>query len=137
MVNPAGHNPMRWDCAKAGCFNEKCRPKIEVFAACFPGAISFGDVDGLVEYQGFGLLLEWKPPHARMRTGQLRAHKNLSETGLITVFEVRGWAETMEVQCLSTWYKGKKSEPIPCNLEELKQHVRAWAEWAELMRWAP
>jgi len=52
---------MRWDCEKQGCFNLKKRPKIELFADCFPGAISFGDVDGRVEYKGRFLELEWKP----------------------------------------------------------------------------
>ena len=48
-----GYNPMRWDCEKSGCFNVKCRPKIEVFAECFPGRINFGDMDGRVELGGY------------------------------------------------------------------------------------
>ena len=55
-----GYNPLRWDCEKRGCFNIKRRPKIEVFHKCFPGNINFGDVDGIVEINGRGLMLEWK-----------------------------------------------------------------------------
>ena len=44
MTTANGANPLRWDCAKRGCFNEKKRPKIEVFAECFPGRISFGKI---------------------------------------------------------------------------------------------
>ena len=50
-----GYNPLRWDCQKQGCFNKKKRPKIEEFAECLPGKISFGDIDGI------GALLLGKP----------------------------------------------------------------------------
>jgi hypothetical protein len=52
-----GYNPMRWNCEKDGCFNVKCRPKIEQFADCFPGRIAVSDIDGIVEINGrLGLL---------------------------------------------------------------------------------
>ena len=35
-----GYNPMRWDCERDGCFNVLRRPKIEVFADCFPRRIN-------------------------------------------------------------------------------------------------
>ena len=40
MMEANGYNPLRWDCERQGCFNLKRRPKIEVFADCFPGRIS-------------------------------------------------------------------------------------------------
>jgi len=57
MISANGYNPLRWDCQKRGCFNLKRRPKIEIFAECFPGRINFGDVDGIVEINGNALLL--------------------------------------------------------------------------------
>ena len=33
-----GYNPLRWDCEKSGCFNIKCRPKLEQFAGVFEEA---------------------------------------------------------------------------------------------------
>ncbi|MAG24660.1 hypothetical protein CMI47_03685 [Candidatus Pacearchaeota archaeon] len=66
-----GFNPMRWDCQTQGCFNKKCRPKIEVFAECFPRRINFGDVDGSIEINGYELKLEWKNTgHADIKGGQ-------------------------------------------------------------------
>ena len=68
--NPAGFNPLRWDCDHQGCFNKLKRPKIEVFADCFPGRINFGDVDGIVEINGYLLILEWKPERIELSRGQ-------------------------------------------------------------------
>jgi hypothetical protein len=52
MTAALGYNPLRLDCAAQGCFNLKRRSNIELFADCFPGRISFGDVDGIVEIGG-------------------------------------------------------------------------------------
>ena len=62
-----GYNPLRWDCLRRGCFNLKRRPKIEVFADCFPGRINFGDVDGIVEISGNALLLDGKAKRTSCR----------------------------------------------------------------------
>ena len=68
-MKPLGFNPMRWDCDTDGCFNVKRRPKIEMFADCFPRRINFGDVDGLVEIGGRFCLLEWKGQGGALRRG--------------------------------------------------------------------
>lgn len=46
MSDSNGYNPMRWDC-KGGenCYNLKMRPKVEVFAECFPGKVGMTDVE--------------------------------------------------------------------------------------------
>ena len=49
---------MRWDCSASGCFNVKRRPKVEQFADALPGRVSFGDVDGIVEINGWFLMIE-------------------------------------------------------------------------------
>jgi hypothetical protein len=84
-MKPDGYNPLRWDCEKQGCFNKKCRPKIEIFADCFPRRINFGDVDGLVEINGKGLLLEWKSVLKDIPTGQKIAYQKLTQGGSLTV----------------------------------------------------
>lgn len=36
-INKApGYNELRYNCETQGCFNIKKRPKIEIFAECFP-----------------------------------------------------------------------------------------------------
>ena len=47
-----GSNPMRWDCTSRGCFNQLRRPKIERFAACFPGRIAMSDIDATIHGGG-------------------------------------------------------------------------------------
>ena len=61
--------PMIWDCNKDGCFNEKMRLDFGVFYDCFPGKISFTDVDGIVEINKVALMLEWKSGKAIVYPG--------------------------------------------------------------------
>lgn len=122
---------MRWDCEKQGCFNIKRRPKIEVFYDCFPGNISFGDVDGIVEINGHGLMLEWKTDTKKPTMGQRIMYERLTRNKLITVFLVVGNAETMEISHLGIFYEGKQSELINSNLEEVKLKIKNWVSWAK------
>ena len=55
MIRADGYNPLRWDCERQGCFNLKRRPKIEVFADCFPGR-EIVPVDCLELVWGLGTL---------------------------------------------------------------------------------
>lgn len=126
-----GSNPMRWDCKKRGCFNIKRRPKIEVFCDCFPGNISFGDVDGIVEINGRGLMLEWKTDTNKPTTGQRIMYERLTKSELITVLLVVGNAKTMEVSQMGTFYKGKQSNLEQANLNDVKNKIRNWVKWAK------
>ena len=125
-----GFNPMRWDCEKRGCFNVKRRPKIEVFAGCFPGKISFGDIDGIVEINGFALLLEWKSDCNSLPIGQRIMYSRITKDGKISVIIVNGNAETMEIQSVAFYFKGKWIEHRQCDLDGLKEHVKKWSEKA-------
>ena len=128
---PDGFNPLRWDCDVRGCFNKKKRPKIELFADCFPGRINFSDVDGIVELNGHGLMVEWKEPGAPIPRGQSIMYTNLTRNAPLTVFVVYGNAETMEVSGVCRYVGGVCSEWHPCDLHRLKGAVWRWAQRAQ------
>lgn len=124
-----GYNPMRWDCFKQGCFNQVRRPKIEIFAECFPGRISFGDIDGIVEINGKALMLEWKSSDGPLPTGQRIMFERLSKKD-ISVFVVFGDAESMEVHKLMQFTNGRQGGWENINLDGLKKRISEWAESA-------
>ena len=137
MYNP---NKMRWICyrkesnglivEKNGCFNIKCRPKIEIFSDCFPGNINFGDIDGMVEINGFGLLLEWKSLKPILKVAQEIMYKKLTKTGLISVIAVFGDAEMMVVKKHCWFRMGKCSEGwVESNLDKTKDEIKAWVKY--------
>jgi hypothetical protein len=130
MTPANGFNPLRWDCARRGCFNLKRRPKIELFADCFPGRISFGDVDGIVEVGGNALLLEWKSEPRELPRGQRILYGRLTQTGACSVVIVVGDAETMAVDAVSRIYAGHQSPYEPADLDLVKRELTAWSDWA-------
>ena len=129
-MNPTGYNPMRWDCAKRGCFNQLRRPKIEVFADCFPGRGSFGDVDGLIEIAGSGLLLEWKSQAMPLPTGQRIMYERLTKHNLYALIVI-GDPETMAVEGYAYYSLGRRHPDVgyvPANLDSIKCWISAWVE---------
>lgn len=128
-ISRAGFNAMRWDCEKSGCFNVKRRPKIEVFTECFPRKINFGDVDGLVELNGFFCMLEWKGDGGAIRTGQRMTYERFTRTKGNIVFVVKGDAETMRVEGYSTFWKGSAQKYREATLGNVKAGVHRWALW--------
>ena len=129
MPHDHGANPMRWDCAKQGCFNRVKRPKIEIFADCLPGRIAFSDVDAIVEINGNLLLLEWKD-HQEISRGQRILFERMTRLCPATVLIVEGDAETMEVVSIRTVWKGNIEKPAPANVELLRWYIRDWADYA-------
>jgi len=132
-----GYNPMRWVCQMQGCYNLKKRPKIEVFADCFPGLINFGDVDALVELNGHYLLLEWKPSPVELSTGQALVYERLPDR--FSAILVAGDAETMEVTHMA-WARNGRIEPwVTSNLHELQYLIFQWAALyrSPWHRWTP
>ncbi|HEB09834.1 MAG TPA: hypothetical protein ENI06_01315 [Spirochaetales bacterium] len=126
--NPSGFNPMRWDCEKRGCFNIKRRPKIEEFAGCFPGQISFGDVDGIVEINGKGLMLEWKTSNGKLPMGQRIMYERLSKSGLMTIIVIVGNAETMECSEFAFFHLGRFHGFKKGDLSKIKEVIKAWVK---------
>ncbi len=130
MTAANGFNPMRYDCEKSGCFNHKRRPKIEVFSDCFPGKISFGDVDAEVEINGYSLRLEWKSHTGDLPRGQSIMFERKTRYGIDTVICVCGDAETMAVSQIGMFWQGRWNGWQNADLEHLKQRIEGWATWA-------
>jgi hypothetical protein len=131
MAQPLGYNPLRWDCERQGCFNKLKRPKIEVFAGCFPGRINFGDVDGVVEINGHFLYLEWKPSTTALPTGQRILIEKRTRDGVSTYLIVAGNAETMEVEKYAVAWKGKIGEWEDATLDDVKERIKSWTAMAQ------
>lgn len=122
---------MRWSCDEKGCFNQMKRPKIEMFADCFPGKISFGDVDARVEINGFFLELEWKSQRGPIPAGQKIAFDRLTSRGDYTVFVVAGDAETMKVEAVQILRPDVPPKWRDCDFPQLHDYVTRWAAWAK------
>lgn len=127
-----GYNPIRWPCAKWGCFNVKCRPKIEIFSECFPGSINFGDVDGLVERKGYLCFLEWKGAGGSLKDGQRILFENITRKKGDVAFVVDGDPETMEVWGFSIYWDGIVYQSIDGEgMERLKLYLTNWVKWVD------
>ena len=120
---------MQWDCKRQGCFNQKKRPKIELFADCLPGRIAFSDVDAMVEIGGNLLFLEWKS-HTDIPMGQRILFHRLTEFSPASVLIVEGNAETMEVESIRIVKAGEFGEVFPADIEILKNLIQQWSDWA-------
>lgn len=127
---------MRWDCATCGCFNQKLRPKIELFAEFLPGNTSFGDVDGLHEYNGRFLLLEWKthrdedlPPPAIL-TGQDRTYRQFTSRlqDDAVVICAAGDAESMDVLWSKRYLRGGRTGWTRSTFVEVGEMMRRFCE---------
>jgi hypothetical protein len=129
MSHDHGANPLRWDCDTQGCFNQKKRPKIEVFADCLPGRIAFTDIDAITEIGGNLLLLEWKD-HTELKRGQRILFERLTRVCPAAVLVVEGDAEQMTVISIRTVWRGVVSPPEAATLDGLRQEIHKWAQWA-------
>jgi hypothetical protein len=130
-MNANGCNPLRWDCSKRGCYSEQNRPKIEIFADCFPGRINFGDVDaGIVEINSRALYLEWKGSAVDIPKGQDIMFRNLSKTGLLTIVTVAGNAQSMDISAVGWYISGEFSGWQEAGVDRVKRLFSAWAKRA-------
>jgi hypothetical protein len=124
-----GYNPMHWNCEKQGCFNKKKRPKIEMFAECLPGRIAFSDIDAAVEVEGNFLFLEFKD-HDNIPKGQRIFFSRLTRLAPATVLVIEADVETMFVSGMIRIFDGKINPQIFINLDDLKQEIKDWSQWA-------
>ncbi|MBC7353259.1 MAG: hypothetical protein H5U08_12930 [Thermogutta sp.] len=129
MWRDNGANPLRWDCTKQGCFNQKKRPKIELFADCLPGRIAFTDIDAITEINGHLLVLEWKD-HTELPKGQRILFERLTLGCPATVLVIEGDAEQMSVVSIRMVWRGVIWPPEPADLDRLRREIQAWARWA-------
>ncbi len=126
-----GYNEMQWNCENRGCFNLKCRPKIELFSDCFPNKISFGDIDGIVEISSNSLMIEWKSNKYSFKTAQDIMYKRLTKNEKFTVFLIVGNAETMEISHMGMYVSGKFLGLKPANFDYVHRYIERWAKWAK------
>lgn len=133
----AGYNPLRWNCDQRGCFNKKKRPKIEEFSDCFPGRISFGDVDARVEINGQFLELEWKGQRGPIPVGQKLTFDRLIKRGDYTVFVIAGDAESMEIEAVQILRPDTNPRWREMDFTRLHKLVARWASWAAEQKKAP
>jgi hypothetical protein len=133
-----GANPMRWDCNRGGngrnCFNLWKRPKLAVFAGCFPGRINFGDIDGCAEIGRALALLEWKSAGALLQTAQSIMLRNITLDMASIAFVVEGCAKEMHVERWRICWRGKFGPWMDGGLDALKSRIQKWADWAEWRR---
>ena len=121
-------NAMRWQCSRDGCFNEKRRPKIEVFHDCFTGGVNFGDVDGEVELGGKFLQLEWKGEGGSIKTGQRRKFEAYTRNDGWAVIVIEGDAATMWVTRYCLFWKGSQTPWRDAALDDVKVVIRRWVD---------
>lgn len=128
-----GTNPLRWDCVSRGCFNQFCRPKIERFAACFPGRIAMSDIDATVEVNGHFVFLEMKSHQGDIPLGQRLYFQRLTRLSpRISVIILHGDAETMQCEAIRWIYNGQVSGWQPTTLDEVLSLLNKFATWAQV-----
>ena len=128
-----GTNPLRWDCASRGCFTQFCRPKIERFAACFPGRIAMSDIDATVEVNGHFVFLEMKSHQGDIPLGQRLYFQRLTRLSpRISVMILHGDAETMQCEAIRWIYNGQVSGWQPTTLDEVLRLLNKFATWAQV-----
>jgi len=132
-MSSAGYNPLRWKCEQLGCFNKVARPKIEIFAECFPRRIAMGDMDGYVEIGGKFLIMEWKHTgHESLEEGQRRAFDAFlrAPNRMFTILCICGDAHRMQVSS-AMYYAGIGSAWKPRDMEWCRRFISSWASWAD------
>ena len=128
-----GTNPQRWDCTSRGCFNLLCRPKIERFAACFPGRIAMSDIDATVEVNGHFVFLEMKSHQGDIPRGQRIYFERLTRLSpRISVMILCGDAETMQCEAIRWIYNGELSDWQPATLDDVIRLLNNFASWAQV-----
>lgn len=121
---------LRWNCQQRNeCFVIKKHVKLEVFDDCFEHGIQTCDIDGITEIGGHALIQEWKDPAVAVATdGQDIMFTNLTKINHIVAVVVYGDAETMIVDSIDVYQKGKSTGRKNCDLDELKRRIVEWAK---------
>ena len=126
-----GYNPMRYDCAKAGCFNVLRRPKIEQFASVLPGRIAMSDIDATVEVNGRFLFLEMKSFEGPIPLGQRIYFARLTRVSpRIVVLVLCGDAPTMASTSMLYIYEGRVYDWQPATIDTVKAAIADFSSWA-------
>jgi hypothetical protein len=135
---------MRWTCSRNGCWKDKNQLKFDVFNGCFPKpSINFSDIDGIVEWKGHFLLIEWKyQPIDRLEQGQFLTFQRFSRIMIAgrrigTVWVIAGDAEQMNPTHIQEWQNGQPGQWQPCDLHGLRDKITAWFEYVDSGQFLP
>jgi len=121
--------PMRYNCAKQGCFNVKNRPDFGVFADCFPGKISMMDIDAAVEVNNRFLFVEFKPVEfQKLARGQELFFERLAQDRRNTVVIAAGDVETMQFSRCMTIEDGQFRNWRDTSTDMMRARMKQWAD---------
>lgn len=126
-----GYNPLHWNCLTQGCFNYYCRPRLEMFAHCFPGKICMSDIDGICEINKHFLLLEWKTQFKPLPQGQKILFERISKAGKFTVLVLVGNVQDMKPHHLQWFHNGHSSKMFSTDAEYVENFITRWANMAK------
>lgn len=92
------------------------------FHDCFPSdKMSLSDIDGIMERNGYFLIIETKRPNVKIPTGQWILLRTLSKHENITVMIVWGHKN----QPIALQFVGQK-EQIRIDLQGMKKYIKEW-----------
>lgn len=91
------------------------------FNDCFGGKIQMGDIDGMVERNGYFLMVETKRPGVKLNTGQSIMFEAFARMPNCTVIVI--WGETNKPSQLQ--YVGDATIHI-ASIEVVKKHLADW-----------
>lgn len=130
MQPNAGFKPLKWNCETDGCFNAANRLDFSAFYSSLPGKMSFTDADGLAEYCGNGLLMEWKSTSSPLPTGQAIAYERLTRGKILTVLWIVGESKTMRADKVTVIFDGKYYNTPAKSTEDLNNIIKRWVSWS-------
>lgn len=120
---------MRWQCNTNGCYLKKCEPNIGMFSYLFPGNISMGDFDGVVELNKAFLVLEWKSPSGEISAGQNLTFRNFTlQHDRNIVIVAHGDPQTMDVEKIAYYYDGWFYDYKAATHDDLVEMIKGWVE---------
>ena len=125
------------NCEEHGCFRDRHVVDFSPFNGILPRGINFGDVDGIVEYMGEFLLMEWKGEQALWDSidggGQDLLHERLAQAGPFTVLQIVGHAGKCEPTMVRAWLPSStcRTQWKNCNQASLKEQIGNWRNAVE------
>lgn len=96
---------------------------------CFDYGIRVSDLDGIVERNGWCLVIEAKGPGRAVPTGQRKMFAALVKLGF-TVLVV--WGKANKPQHMQVWYPHRRApeKQVPATEDSIRDIVERWFRWA-------
>lgn len=117
------------NCKTRGCYVVKHMPDWAIFNECFPRGIRIGDVDGMIEINGFVIWFEWKGRTSELSNAQRMAFTHASKFAprqvWIVIWGDKGTPERI-LFIKDGWAKRFKAD-----LGSLRNLIQRWAHYAD------